>query len=180
MKQCMQVVKQMGGESPIPKRTSTSSPGGIGPKGTDISVAGDATGSNSHKRSPPTSNTPVAILPRPPNGFDPRPVATPRQPPPTTQPKKRGRPSRADKAKRDLHPNLPPRLAPRVQHGFGNRPILPAAPRPATHTGQPQTSIFSTGDGRQAKKQRLSTLAQNPQGGPSALTMTSAVSSPAM
>lgn len=180
MKQCMQVVEQMGGQSPIPKRTSTSSQGEFAPKGTDFSVAGDAAGSNTRKRSSPTSKTPIAILPRPPNGPDQRLVATPHSPSQPAQPKKRGRPSRADKAKRDLRPNLPPHLAPRVQHGFGHRAILPAAPRSANHVALPQASIFSTGDGRQTKRRRLAALGQNQQGGPNAVTVGSAASSPAM
>lgn len=54
---------------------------------------------------PPTATGPhVNILPRPMNG-DRR---EPRSPAPKVDmPKKRGRPSRADKAKRDLHPLLP-------------------------------------------------------------------------
>lgn len=158
MKQCMQVIEQMGGESPIPKGTFTSSKDEIVPKWYDLSVTGDVAGSNVHKRTPPSSNSAVAILPR---------VDTPAQPPPTAQPKKRGRPSRADIAKRHLHPNLPPRLAPRLEQGFGYKPTLPAAPRQASHSAQPPASIFSTGDGRQNKKRRLAILeGENEQSNP--------------
>ena len=72
---------------------------------------------------------PVTILPRPANGFDPAPNPSP--PVPAAAPaKKRGRPSRADKARRDLRPLLPQHLAPRPPDHpsalFDVRPILPA------------------------------------------------------
>lgn len=53
---------------------------------------------------PPPTAPHVNILPRPMNGD----IREPRSPAPKADvPKKRGRPSRADKAKRDLHPLLP-------------------------------------------------------------------------
>lgn len=48
-------------------------------------------------------------------------------PPPV---KKRGRPSRADKAKRDLRPLLPQHLAPRPPPGAISQVMSPNAPRP--------------------------------------------------
>jgi hypothetical protein len=72
---------------------------------------------------------PVNIAPRPPNGHRPSPVPSP---PPISVPavKKRGRPSRADKAKRDLRPLLPQHIVPRPSDqslgGLGRQTILPA------------------------------------------------------
>ena len=52
-------------------------------------------------------------------------------PPPAPMPaKKRGRPSRADKAKRDLRPLLPQHLAPRPPPGTAPQVLSPNAPRP--------------------------------------------------
>lgn len=95
------------------------------------------------------SNTPagpaghVPILPRPAmNGARMSPRPSP--PPPTTAPKKRGRPSRADRAK-DLRPQLPQHLAPRPSESGGDtsdrRPILPAPN--TSHENTPYSPIHS-------------------------------------
>lgn len=116
------------------------------------------TDSFEHQAALPTAPPPVAILPRPPNGSAESP---PSQPPAAAAavPKKRGRPSRADKAKRDLRPLLPQHLAPRPPpQALGPntpRPILPAVSpgldqRPIT----PPTaySASSASDGLRGRK----------------------------
>lgn len=181
MNQCMKVIENMGGPTSSPKRPSTSSQGELGSRGTNSSVAGDTTGSSAQHLSPPVANVPVAILPRPANRPDHGPVATPPTPPSATRPKKRGRPSRADKAKRDLRPNLPPRIAPRVQLATGHRPILPAEPHPASNTMQQTAQVYPTLEARQTKKRRvMSPVGRNQQASPSTFSTSSAISSPAM
>ncbi|OAQ68099.1 hypothetical protein VFPPC_13619 [Pochonia chlamydosporia 170] len=181
MNQCMKVIESMGGPTSSPKRPSTSSQGELGSRGTNSSVAGDTTGSSAQHLSPPMVNVPVAILPRPANRPDHGPVATPPTPPSATRPKKRGRPSRADKAKRDLRPNLPPRIAPRIQLATGHRPILPAEPHPASNTMQQTAQVYPTLEARQTKKRRvMSPVGRNQQASPSTFSTSSAISSPAM
>ncbi|KID73199.1 uncharacterized protein G6M90_00g087180 [Metarhizium brunneum] len=179
MNQCMQVVEHMGGPSSNSKRLSTSSQGEPVLKEADSSVAGDTTSLNTQHLSPPVSNVPVPILPRPSKGLEQNQVAMP-PPQSTTKPKKRGRPSRADKAKRDLRPNLPPHIAPRMQHGTGHRPILPAIPHPLNNPAQPGLSLFATVDTRKAKKRKMVTPLGQPQpANPSTLSTSSVVSSSA-
>lgn len=179
MNQCMQVVEHMGGPSSNSKRLSTSSQGEPVLKEADSSVAGDTTSWNTQHLSPPVSNVPVPILPRPSKGLEQNQVAMPPSQS-TTKPKKRGRPSRADKAKRDLRPNLPPHIAPRMQHGTGHRPILPAIPHPLNNPAQPGLSLFATVDTRKAKKRKMVTpLGQSQPANPSTLSTSSVVSSSA-
>lgn len=80
---------------------------------------------------PPVSSglaMPVNILPRPSNGYS---SISPQRPPAPELPKKRGRPSRADKAKRDLRPLLP---QPAVSHPvfMGQSPDAPRSLPPRT------------------------------------------------
>lgn len=88
-----------------------------------------ANNSTYHGSSSMSTSGPVNIAPRPPNGHGHSPVPSP---PPISVPtvKKRGRPSRADKAKRDLRPLLPQHIVPRPSDqglgGLGRQPILPA------------------------------------------------------
>ena len=83
-------------------------------------------------------------------------------------PKKRGRPSKADMAKRDLKPNLPQLIAPRppAQHVAGFQPILPAAQRPcgaAREASPAATSATSQStpsvDSRTKKRRRAANAA---------------------
>ena len=98
-------------------------------------------GSTSLHRNAPVaiSPAPIQIAPRPSNGHRPSPHPSP--PPLTPAPKKRGRPSRADKAKRDLRPLLPQHLAPRPsEHPAGAhepRVILPAPAMPERYSRSP-------------------------------------------
>ncbi|QUC22311.1 uncharacterized protein UV8b_06552 [Ustilaginoidea virens] len=125
MSQCISVVEHMTAESRLPKRWSTGSSGESASNGLRGGhVAGDAHYPRAKNPSTPNTATPVAILPRPASWLDQSYSIA--NPPQRAQPKKRGRPSRADKAKRDLRPNLPPHLAPRPYQATAQRPILPA------------------------------------------------------
>jgi hypothetical protein len=83
----------------------------------------------------PSSSSLVSIAPRPSNGL---PESPPNQGPSISgsatrapsppQAKKRGRPSRADKAKKDLRPQLPPVLAPRPPNFPGQSTSQVASP----------------------------------------------------
>jgi hypothetical protein len=83
----------------------------------------------------PSSSSLVSIAPRPPNGL---PESPPNQGPTVSSPaprapsppqaKKRGRPSRADKAKKDLRPQLPPVIAPRPPNFPGQSTSQVASP----------------------------------------------------
>lgn len=75
--------------------------------------------------------------------------------------KKRGRPSRADMAKRELRPNLPQYIAPRPPHQMpGYQAILPATSRPqevvqtASPAVTPVTAQSPPSDGAREKKRR--------------------------
>ncbi|TWU72592.1 hypothetical protein ED733_003067 [Metarhizium rileyi] len=178
MNQCMQVVEQMGG--PASKRPSTSSQDAPALKAANSGVASDMATFSAVHLLPSASNVPVPILPRPSNVLDQAQVDTlPTQS--TTQPKKRGRPSRADKAKKDLRPNLPPHLAPRIQHGTGHRPILPAIPYTPNNLAQPPPMpCHSSVEARQAKKRKLITpVGQSQQANPGPFPTSSAIPSSA-
>ncbi|ODA81480.1 hypothetical protein RJ55_04448 [Drechmeria coniospora] len=78
--------------------------------------------------------------------------------------KKRGRPSKADMAKRDLKPNLPQFIAPRPPHQMtGYQAILPATSRPQDppHTVSRAASLTShsspSDDLRDKKRRRTGT-----------------------
>ncbi|KAM4068099.1 hypothetical protein HRG_009615 [Hirsutella rhossiliensis] len=81
--------------------------------------------------------------------------------------RKRGRPSKADMAKRDLKPILPKPIAPRPppQKGaYGTGPGAPSHPRETTQTASPETTPAtlrptSTEDTEDTKRRRLTTPA---------------------
>lgn len=111
-----------------------------------------SSGSSYHASVPAMASAPVSIAPRPSNGHRQSPVASPPPPAPTT--KKRGRPSRADKAKRDLRPLLPQHIVPKPldysSSSLEPRPILPAPASATLHEryskspdSRPQTPLTS-------------------------------------
>lgn len=113
MNQCIQMAEQLSLPSCSTKRKSLGTQDERAPKRQSLPDQrghGSAIPFNSvHcQTSGPARPTNVAILPRPDTG-----VQRASSQPPAAVPKKRGRPSRADKARRNLRPNLPPHLAPK-------------------------------------------------------------------
>ncbi|KAH7326394.1 hypothetical protein B0I35DRAFT_133817 [Stachybotrys elegans] len=134
MNQCVQVAERFGirSSSSSLKRRLSDSPHDYPAKRMSFSDSLDQPRPSPTKMShpgPTTASSHVPILPRPPNGFH----QGPPPPPPAAPvaPRKRGRPSRADKAKRDLRPILP------------QQPV-PLAPASSTHHGQ-QSASANTG-----------------------------------
>lgn len=140
MNQCMQVVEHLTGEPSHLKRQLPGSQNQSAARASEhkLSSATAASPGQHAALSQVNDVTPVAILPWPTKddtqnrqetapaagvAYGQSPTAEP------APPKKRGRPSRADKAKKDLRPMLPPHLAPRLSPGSGHRLILPAAER---------------------------------------------------
>ncbi|KAK2589601.1 hypothetical protein QQS21_012718 [Conoideocrella luteorostrata] len=187
MNQCIQVVDQMKAQYPLSKRPSTGSQGGLSPNGHRGSVAGDATSPCMQNLSSPSSLTSTsAIPPRSTSGADQGYGAGAVSLPQQEQPKKRGRPSRADKAKKDLRPMLPPRLAPRPQPVAAQRPLLPATSRSNGNSAQSLVHIApnnlpAADEGmRDRKRMRLGGGLQDQQAGPSTANAASTVSSGAI
>lgn len=126
----------------------------------------------------------VSILPRPANGYAEGP---PSQPAALTPPKKRGRPSRADKAKRDLRPLLPqhpqhlaPRLPPIALAPNAPRQILPsvnANQRPRPETPPAVYSASPASDGPPGKRKGRAPLGVNAR--PASTSLGGAGSTPA-
>jgi hypothetical protein len=130
MAQCMKVADHLTAQASQAKRKRSSEGVMDGSTKRPSLPGGYASANNSSYHASNSMNTsgPVNIAPRPPNGHRPSPVPSP---PPISVPavKKRGRPSRADKAKRDLRPLLPQHIVPRPSDqslgGLGRQPILP-------------------------------------------------------
>ena len=130
MNQCIQVAEHLSIPSTAIKRKTISAQDDHVAKRRALSDQPEQTISASSNTTQyhPAASSPshVAILPRPANGFHTSLASQPQ----VTAPRKRGRPSRADKAKRDLRPNLPPQLAPKPPQSPVQgmpRAILPAA-----------------------------------------------------
>lgn len=106
MIQCVKAAEDMAIMSPFMKRNLSNGPTRHGTKRNAPVDDAEEYSAVSVLPMPTTSHVPIA--PRPTN-------RCPEVPQPYERPprKKRGRPSRADKAKMDLRPNLPPHLAPR-------------------------------------------------------------------
>ncbi|KAG5950825.1 hypothetical protein E4U53_004351 [Claviceps sorghi] len=129
LSQCIKVVEQMTDAPPGPKIPPAAHSGTIHRcellEHTSDDVS-DRRRTNSSTPSTSSSSIPIAIPPQPTTGHDQSLVST--FPSGHNRPKKRGRPSRADRAGGHLHPNLPPHLSSRSLSTTGYRPILPAAP----------------------------------------------------
>lgn len=154
MAQCIDAVQRLSKQSDPSKQPVSSSQAGNAL--VETATSGSA-GLQSQGISPASSANSTVILPRPSTGTGqsgpPSSVAT------QVQPKKRGRPSRADKAKRNLHPILPPRIAPRPPPVSEHRAILPAISRLVGSPAQSQAPSSSenpkeSDDGKR-KKPRL-------------------------
>lgn len=151
--QCMQVAEQLMAQGPQLKRKRSNELDGHPKRPTLPGGYVPGSGPNYHSSGPLKAPTPVNIAPRPSNGHRLSPAPSP--PPPFPSSRKRGRPSRADKAKRDLRPILPQRIVPRPSEyppGIPEpRTILPA-PAPVHETFSkspvptPRTPLTS-GDG---------------------------------
>jgi len=138
--------------SQLKRKRSNEPMADVNAKRPNLPPGGYASGSSSsyHTSVLAMAPTPVTIAPRPSNGHRQSPVASP--PPPLPATKKRGRPSRADKAKRDLRPLLPQHIVPKPSdHPSGAlepRPILPA-PAPVhdrysrSPVSRPRTPLIS-------------------------------------
>ncbi|KAK0385843.1 hypothetical protein NLU13_7020 [Sarocladium strictum] len=128
--QCMQVADQLTVHVSQLKRKRSTETASDGSAKRPSLPGGYVSGSGAsyHSSISAIASAPVSIAPRPSNGHESSPVPSP--PPPAPVAKKRGRPSRADKAKRDLRPLLPQHIVPRPSdHPSGGpepRPILPA------------------------------------------------------
>ncbi|QPH12628.1 hypothetical protein C2857_004880 [Epichloe festucae Fl1] len=173
LSQCIQIVDHMKDSPSQSKRLSTGSSGEYS-RGLQFEhVSGDLVSPRLHQVSPSSTLTPIAILPRPSTDNGQSCVSAAR--PAHNQNKKRGRPSRADKAKRNLNPKLPPHLAPRPEQGTGHRPILPAAPRQDGESIQPmpqalpQIQSGPSGVERDKKRRRLGDFTQIQQAGPATI-----------
>ncbi|KAG5927045.1 hypothetical protein E4U42_002664 [Claviceps africana] len=132
LSQCIKVVEQM---ADAPPELQMLAAGHLGANhgcerlehtSEDVSDRRDSKSSPPSTSSTSSTSIPVAILPRPTTGHDQSLVPT--FPPGHSRPRKRGRPSRADRARGQLYPNLPPHLCSRSLPTAGYRPILPAAP----------------------------------------------------
>lgn len=130
LRQCMDVATQLTSQASQLKRKRPNELMLEGNPKRPAFAPGFASGAGPSHHAPAAvmAPAPVHIAPRPSNGHRSSPHPSP--PPPAQPTKKRGRPSRADKAKRDLRPLLPQHLAPRPsEHTPGTyepRPILPA------------------------------------------------------
>lgn len=130
MNQCMHAAEQMAIPSASMKRRSSNDHTGNVLKRLATAERPEYSPHTSHQPGhqplPPPASPHVSILPRPANGD----YRDPRSPVKADVPKKRGRPSRADKAKRDLQPLLPRPPASQATHA-------PQAPARATsHSAQ--------------------------------------------
>ncbi|KAG5963512.1 hypothetical protein E4U58_003545 [Claviceps cyperi] len=141
LSQCIQVVQQMT-EAPPRRESPPASRSGEVCRRQQLQPTPESR--NSRNKPLPSSNlAQVAIRPRPPAAHDQNLVvsASPPASAAHSQPRKRGRPSRADRAK-TLIPNLPPHLDPRSRSNPGYRPILPAtAPPPNSSPLRPSPSL---------------------------------------
>ncbi|UNI21377.1 hypothetical protein JDV02_007372 [Purpureocillium takamizusanense] len=161
MKQCLQLLNQLG----IPSSMSYSPPLAFNnPRGTNQSSPPRFL--TSKTLSPPKRPSLAYIAPRPSNGapegpsFDQRDTSLRET---RKTPKKRGRPSKADMAKRDLKPMLPQLIAPRPapQVAQPPQPVFASSGR-AQQTGRsisPAATSYSThstpsDDSRRAKRRR--------------------------
>lgn len=161
MKQCLQLLNQLGVPASLryspPLASSTSR---------DMTQSSPRRSLTSKTPSPPKRPALAYIAPRPSNGalegpgFDQRDTSLGET---RKAPKKRGRPSKADMAKRDLKPMLPQLIAPRppTQLAPSFQPILPATGR-AQEAGRsisPAATSYSThstpsADSRNVKRRR--------------------------
>lgn len=161
MKQCLQLLNQLG----VPASLRYSPPLASGnPR--DMTQSSPRRSLTSKTPSPPKRPPLAYIAPRPSNGalegpgFDQRDTSLGET---RKAPKKRGRPSKADMAKRDLKPMLPQLIAPRppTQLAPSFQPILPATGR-AQEAGRsisPAATSYSThstpsDDSRNVKRRR--------------------------
>lgn len=131
MNQCVEAIERMSLPVPSLKRKSWSNDQDDRPaKRRANHEHGEhiprATDTNSNAPMLPGAAPPVSILSRPSTGYS----ISPKLPSAPELPKKRGRPSRADKAKRDLRPLLPQppdsRAVFKTQNPLTPRPTLPA------------------------------------------------------
>lgn len=168
MSQCMQFFKQISMHSGAWNGLSTSRHGQ--PASSRTGPAAVSLERNAPPVSPitktPMSKQFAPIAPRPGNGKVERgrrvsSLAESQKPPP----KKRGRPSKADMAKRDLKPILPKPIAPRPPlqtAGYDMRPLAPSHPREVTQTASPETmpaiaGAISTEKTEDKKRRRVTT-----------------------
>ncbi|KAG6011782.1 hypothetical protein E4U54_007910 [Claviceps lovelessii] len=140
LSQCIKVVEQMADAPLGPKILSTGHSVGINRCQQLEHTSEDVADPRVNKLSCTSTSTPMAILPRPTTSHDQSLV--PAFPSAHNRPKKRGRPSRADRARGSLCPNLPPHLALRSLSRTGYRPILPAAPLQNGDTIQPSLQLL--------------------------------------
>ncbi|KAG6054081.1 hypothetical protein E4U17_004094 [Claviceps sp. LM77 group G4] len=141
LSQCIQVVQQMT-EAPPRQESPSASRSGEVCRRQQLQPRPESRNPR-NKALPSSTLAQVAIRPRPPAAHDENFVvsASPPASAAHSQPRKRGRPSRADRAK-TLIPNLPPHLDPRSRSNPGYRPILPAtAPLPNSSTLRPSPSL---------------------------------------
>ncbi|CCE27015.1 uncharacterized protein CPUR_00487 [Claviceps purpurea 20.1] len=168
LSQCIQVVQQMAEAPPRRESPSTSRSGEVCRRQQPQLTPESRNPRN--KGLPSSTLAQLAIRPRPPAAHDQNLVVSASSPAPAahSQPRKRGRPSRADRAK-SLIPNLPPHLDPRSRSNPGYRPILPAAALPPNSsslrpspslTHPPQILPESPHVQRENKRRRVEDTAQ--------------------
>ncbi|KAG6027251.1 hypothetical protein E4U41_000994 [Claviceps citrina] len=175
LSQCMQVVEQMRDVPPRPDILSAGSSGEINRAQQLEHTSGHVASPRLNKPPPSSTWTPTTNLPRPCTGHDQSLGSA--FPPGHKQSKKRGRPSRADKARKNLFPNLPPHLAPRPLSRTAYRPILPAVPlqrgdsiRASVQALPPILSEFCEAERDEKKKRRrLDDASQNQQASSAAI-----------
>ncbi|KAH6890498.1 hypothetical protein B0T10DRAFT_321357 [Thelonectria olida] len=157
MNQCMQAADQVGiKQVSWLKRKMTDDHGG--PSSKRMSLQGNVE---------PSSVAPgphhVPILPRPASSsaeITPAPTPAPPPAPPATGPKKKGRPSRADRAK--LRPILPQAIAPRppVEQNENNQPANQSNAQPANQSSNQSNTQLATQPATQPTNQSNNQLAQ--------------------
>ncbi|KND92325.1 hypothetical protein TOPH_03121 [Tolypocladium ophioglossoides CBS 100239] len=170
MNQCIQVAEYISNLPTARKRQSTSSQGE--PPSSHVGGATECPDQHLPSASPATKTTSppklkqlARIAPRPTNGTveDHGQGQTLSSPPARPQPsRKRGRPSKADMAKRDLKPILPKYIAPRPPHQMpGYQMILPATSRPqdSPQAASPSATLITaqstpSDDSREKKRRR--------------------------
>lgn len=173
MSQCIQIVEHMTDAPPRPKRPAAGSSGQYNQTQQLEHTSGDVISPRLHNPSSSSTLIPIAILPRPSRAHDQSCASA--LLPGDNERRKRGRPSRADKAKRNLYPNLPPHLAPRSLPGTGYRPILPAVPSQNGNSMQPSGQtlppILSEPPEveREKKRRRLDNAVHMQQAGPDSI-----------
>ncbi|KAG6005465.1 hypothetical protein E4U21_007934 [Claviceps maximensis] len=139
LSQCIKVVEQMKNAPLEPRVLSAGHSVGSSRCQQLQHTSEDGADARANRSSPSSTSTPMAIVPRPATGQGESLVSASSSE--HNRPRKRGRPSRADRARINLFPNLPPHLAPRSLSRMGYRPILPAAALQTGHSDSVQPSF---------------------------------------